>query len=87
MQLVITPDGNITGIYSEEIAIHSLGTPTIERASDVEPDWDGSWTADLRRSGGPVLGPFENRSMAIEAEVAWLEQHLEKLSVRNCGLA
>ena len=34
--------------------------------------WRGPWLADLRASGGPVLGPFAERDRAIAAEEAWL---------------
>jgi hypothetical protein len=47
----------------------------IVRASTVEPDRDGRWHADLRLLLGPVLGPFDRRSDALAAEVAWLEEH------------
>ena len=47
----------------------------IARASHVEPDPDGRWQADLRPVGGPVLGPFDRRSEALAAELAWLEAH------------
>ena len=32
-----------------------------------------SWFADLGPSHGPVLGPFQSRSAALEAERRWLE--------------
>ena len=38
-----------------------------------EPDAKGRWTADLGPVGGPVLGPFDLRSHALDAELAWLE--------------
>ena len=75
MQLVIDPSGRVRTIYSESIDLTSLGNPTIVRASHVEPDRDGRWHADLRPMLGPVLGPFANRSEALAAEVAWLEEH------------
>jgi hypothetical protein len=75
MKLVISPDGLVRAIYSEEIALDALGPPQITRASTIEPDRDGRWHADLRLSLGPVLGPFERRSEALAAEVAWLEEH------------
>jgi hypothetical protein len=75
MKLVIEPGGRVRGIYSEEIPLQALGPLKIVRASTVEPDQDGRWHADLRRILGPVLGPFENRSQALAAEVAWLEEH------------
>jgi hypothetical protein len=59
-------------IYSELVEPHALGNSTISRASTVEPDENGLWWADLTMSNGPKLGPFLNRSRAIEAEVAWL---------------
>jgi hypothetical protein len=52
-----------------------LGRLSIARGSHVEPTADGRWTADLSPAGGPLLGPFERRSQALAAEVAWLETH------------
>lgn len=75
MQLVVAPDGSVRAIYSEEIPLEAFGTPRIVRASTVEPDRDGRWHADLRLLLGPVLGPFDRRSEAVAAEVAWLEEH------------
>lgn len=34
------------------------------------------WWADLLPSGGPVLGPFDTRQAALDAEVAWLREHM-----------
>ena len=82
MKLIVSTDGDVTGIYTEDITFSTLGRPQIQRASDVEPNDEYGWTADLRRSGGPVFGPFDNRSQAIEAEICWLEQHLEKVTIR-----
>jgi len=33
------------------------------------------WWADMRPSGGPILGPFEGREQALAAELVWLDQH------------
>ena len=73
MQLVITPSGAVRSIYSEEIDLHALGSPSISRASHVEPDRHGRWLADLSPVGGPRLGPFDSRSQALAAESEWLE--------------
>ena len=73
MNLVIEKGGRVRGIYSEVIDLAALGPSVITRASHVEPDSQGRWLADLSPVGGPVLGPFEQRSEALEAEVAWLE--------------
>ncbi|MDG3005461.1 hypothetical protein [Paludisphaera mucosa] len=75
MQLVVDPRGVVRAVYSETIDLASLGRPAILRASRVEPDAEGRWTADLARVGGPALGPFAFRREALEAEVAWLEAH------------
>ena len=48
-------------------------TATITRASNVEPNADNSWRADMSPVGGPVLGPFLTRSIALTAEVEWLK--------------
>jgi hypothetical protein len=73
VNLIIEKEGLVRGIYGEEIALDALGPPRISRASHVEPDASGRWLADLSPVGGPVLGPFEKRSEALEVEVAWLE--------------
>jgi hypothetical protein len=73
MQLVIDPGGMIHCIYSEEIDLGVLGSLAIRRASHVEPDSKGFWLADLAPVGGPVLGPFQRRGQALDAETAWLE--------------
>ena len=73
MTLIFEADGSVRGIYGEEIALDTLGPARITRASHVEPDDQGRWLADLSPVGGPVLGPFDRRSEALGAEVAWLE--------------
>jgi len=75
MQLVISPDGTLRCVYGEAIDLQTLGQPDIRRASHVEPDGHGQWTADLTPVGGPVLGPFPQRSEALAAESQWLEAH------------
>jgi hypothetical protein len=75
MDLVIDRAGSVRAIYAEAIDLSGFGPPVIARASHVEPDTEGRWHADLSPVGGPVLGPFDRRSAALEAEVAWLEAH------------
>jgi hypothetical protein len=75
MRLIIEPSGQVRAIYSEAIPLDTLGRPRIVRVSTVEPDQEGGWHADLRLLIGPVLGPFDRRSEAIAAEIAWLEEH------------
>jgi hypothetical protein len=73
MRLRIDPDGTISCVYAEAIDLAALGTPAIRRASHVEPDDAGRWRADLSPVGGPNLGPFASRTLALAAEHAWLE--------------
>ena len=73
MNLIVEKDGQIRGVYGEAIDLAALGSRAITRASHVEPDSEGRWHADLSPVGGPILGPFEKRSEALDAEVAWLE--------------
>jgi hypothetical protein len=75
MRLVISPTGSVRCLYSEELDLAALGKLEIARASYVEPTADGQWLADLAPVGGPVLGPFAQRSDALAAEVEWLERH------------
>ncbi|HEX3654932.1 MAG TPA: hypothetical protein VHV55_03960 [Pirellulales bacterium] len=70
MELVVEPGGQARCIYGEAINLATLGRLSISRASHVEPDDKGQWFAAI--IGGPVLGPFSNRSQAVEAELAWL---------------
>jgi hypothetical protein len=76
MQLVVHADGTIHCLYDETLDLNSLGTCVAKRASFVEPDEHGSWSADLGPAHGPMLGPFALRSEALAAEQAWLEKHI-----------
>jgi hypothetical protein len=73
MDLLVCPDGTIRAIYAEDIDLGLLGGASIRRASHVEPDEQGRWSADLSPVNGPVLGPFHRRSDALQAEQSWLQ--------------
>ncbi len=75
MELVIDRTGQLRFVYDEAIDLTALGQPVIRRASYVEPDADGRWSADMQPVNGPVLGPFDRRSEALAAERAWLDEH------------
>lgn len=75
MQIVIEVNGAIRCLYDELIPLASLGQLTLRRGSHVEPAAQGQWECDLAPVQGPVLGPFATRSVALAAEVAWLEAH------------
>jgi hypothetical protein len=80
MQLIIGPGGQVRCLYDEAIDLAVLGPLKIVRASHVEPDEDGRWWADLAPVNGPKLGPFGQRSHALEAERVWLQDHLDALN-------
>jgi hypothetical protein len=71
----IEPDGRVRMVYSELVDLQGLGQARIQRGSHVEPDSDGRWYADLSPTLGPKLGPFDLRSQALKAEIAWLHEH------------
>jgi hypothetical protein len=73
MELIIEVSGQGRCIYDELFDLGVLGPLSIRRASHVEPDDQGRWIADLSPVDGPQLGPFEHRSAALTAEVAWLQ--------------
>jgi hypothetical protein len=75
MRLVVEPGGRVRCLYGEAVDLASLGVLTIRRASHVEPDREGAWWADLSPLGGPRLGPFAQRSLALAAEETWLEHN------------
>ena len=75
MQAVVQPNGAIRCLYDESIDLSTLGRLSIRRASHVEPDANGQWSADLSPMEGPVLGPFPRRSDALTAERDWIEDH------------
>jgi len=72
MELVVDAGGNVRCIYGDELDLREIGKLQITRASHVEPDRDGFWWADMGPVGGPVLGPFKNRTEALQAEREWL---------------
>lgn len=72
-EIVIDHSGKVAFLWSDDLAaFRKLGATKIRRASHVEPTGDGRWQADLSPSGGPVLGPFDLRGQAIDAEREWL---------------
>ena len=75
MDLLIEPTGTVRCVFGEQIDLGQLGRLSIRRGSHVEPTPDGQWTADLAPVQGPLLGPFPTRTAALNAEVAWLQEH------------
>lgn len=75
MQILVDPKGGARCIYGEAIELARLGEVAIRRVSSVEPDAHGAWWADVSAVGGPNLGPFPSRGLALEAERVWLLAH------------
>ena len=75
LQMVIETEATIRCLYDEAIDFSRLGRQHISRGSHVEPDQNGNWLANLSPVGGPVLGPFSCRSLALDAERVWLEKN------------
>jgi len=75
---ILVKDGALVFVYHDDLRpLFGLGGEArTARASHVEPTSDNRWTADLSPVGGPVLGPFDERSEALKAEVAWLNQYV-----------
>lgn len=75
---LVMENGTMRFVYDDDLAalIRPLGA-RVERASHVEFDNTlGGWTADMSPSGGGVLGPFRSRQDGLDAERAWLREHL-----------
>jgi hypothetical protein len=83
MTLHVRPDGSVDFIHNDALqtAFAGQGRTRIRRASNVEPDDEGRWWADLAPVGGPKLGPFSTRAAGLAAEVEWLEARLKKGTV------
>lgn len=83
----ILPNGTADFIYSDDLLFLSENQSkvTTKRVSNVEPSGRG-WTADMTPLGHEmILGPFDTRQEALDAEVEYLKtEHFGLISqVRN----
>ena len=75
--ITATRGGEMQFLYNDAMTgLMKHGDATIERASFVEPTADNKWTADMKPSHGPVLGPFDTRAEALAAEVRWINENV-----------
>lgn len=76
--IAVDENGCLQFIYDDALAFLLRGsdrTASVKRASHVEPNEQGKWTADMSPVGGPVLGPFDFRQEALTAETDWLMEN------------
>jgi hypothetical protein len=76
----LRPDGTVVGLYTDAIDLRTLGHVRADRASAV--DWDEAaqaWRARIFATGD-VLGPFQRRDEAIDAERRVLAARLHILA-------
>ena len=79
MAMIIATPPKMQFVYNDKLrSLLELGQAGVLRASHVEPQGI-NWIADLSPVNGPVLGPFELRQDALDAEVAWLTERLGSL--------
>jgi hypothetical protein len=65
---IVVSEREIRFIHQDDLAeVFQAGKATTRRASHVETG-KGGWNADLRPVNGPVLGPFNRRDTALQAE-------------------
>ncbi len=73
IQIVIEPNGSIKFVYSDSMSeLLQQGEFSIKRASNVEPEYDGTWSADLSPINRPKLKGFALRQNALDAEVLYI---------------
>lgn len=78
----VGPDGLLKFVYDDELQpLLTLGQAIVARASHVEPTAGNCWTADMGPSGGPVLGPFAFRWVALGAERQWLDRQMSEVTL------
>ena len=77
MKIKISKGGRLTFIYDDKLQpLIQNGRAEIKRVSHVEPIGT-KWRADMSPiEPGIVLGPFNKRQQALDAEKEWLEEKL-----------
>jgi hypothetical protein len=79
---IIDEDATITTMFSDSLV--DLGQHKISRASNVEPDPDGSWYVELchdpifgTQQGKRIGSGFKTRQEALDFEVNWINNFLK----------
>ena len=76
MELVVDVGGDVRCIYDEALDLREIGKLQITRASQVEPERDGFWWADMGPVYGPVLWHYCSRSVALGVEKECVKSYL-----------
>lgn len=74
----------ITWLYNAGVIETSVAGPSSNwgyRVVASKQNIRKQWWADLLPVDGPVLGPFDTNTEALEAEVVWLKEH----NIPICG--
>lgn len=82
MSTIAIRNGQVQFIADDELndLRDSLGTHRTKRVSDVEPDDNGNWVADMNKMGEDVqFGPYANRKDALAAEVEFVTTRLGEI--------
>ena len=81
--ITVRRDGTMSFIYEDKLrGLLNHGRAMIKRASDVEPGDPTAgqdplkWYANMARSRGGMLGPFDTRELALTAEVDWINANV-----------
>ena len=75
-EIVISRDGTLQFIWDDSLAdLLDHGAGTVRRASFVEPTPGGQWMCDI--IGGPRLGPFRLRGIALAVERDFLRARMK----------
>lgn len=78
-EIFVDEDARLTFLYDDELSdLLECGDPERNRASHVEPFGTSEWTADMSPVGGPLLGPFPTRAIALAEEKVWLNKFLAR---------
>ena len=82
-EVIIHESGTMQFIYDDDLrSLFEVGVSSITRASHVEPV-DSMWGCDLTPYGGPIVGPFRLREMALSFERDWLRGRMESNSAHS----
>jgi len=66
----ITPDGNITGLYSDDVDLYAVGqVHSVRRASNVEFDEAKQIWQVINCADGQIVFEHKSRTRAIEWEI------------------